>query len=633
MSYRALRFPVAVAVVLFVGLVAPSRAEAQISPGGMGGMGGPGGAPAGGAGSDEKKEGVGVEAPHSGSMLPTTPALPAPKSTRKQWKLLEMDGYYRVRTDWFKNFNLGYLDTNSTPGLALGGAPFPRQLACTPPSVGAVGNTTDRPCGDQLGSTNMRLRLEPTININEGTSVHIQADALDNLQFGSTPIGVLYNGQYNSSNRPPVGAFSDSQAPVQQGVNSNTESIIVKRAWAEVALPIGILKAGRMPNQWGMGMYYNAGGYNPVDGSYNYDADLGDSVDRVSFTAQIPGTSLRAMIALDWDNVGLVSNQTNLANVYPQPINLDEDDDTMGYVAVISKIDTPQEFQDTLDRGKIAADYGIYFEYKNDAWADDLTNFQLGSAFDAADHYVPRHFSLYSPDVWAKVGIGAFTFEGEFISQLGEVTALNEYGFTNTIDIYKFGAVGRATWRGVDNKLAIGLETGAASGDQWNNTPQGNTNIANANLIGQPGETQLTQFVFNPSYFVDLIMWRWMFGAVTNTVYFKPYIQYDITKNFGFKLWNVTSLAVEPVSTPGHDIVYGDEVDADIYFHARGIHAGISGGVLFPFGAMSHPTNNTDNGGPGFPYTTGTTPNGATITNIGDPGTAYTVQSRLVLSF
>jgi hypothetical protein len=128
-------------------------------------------------------------------------------------------------------------------------------------------------------------------------------------------------------------------------------------------------------------------------------------------------------------------------------------------------------------------------------------------------------------------------------------------------------------------------------------------------------------------------MWRWMFGAVTNTVYFKPFVQYDITKNFGFKVWNVTSLALQPVSTPGHDVVYGDEVDADIYFQARGIHAGISGGVLFPFGAMSHPANSTDNGGPGFPYTSEQTPNNATITNVGDPGTAYTIQSRLVLNF
>ena len=55
-----------------------------------------------------------------------------------------------------------------------------------------------------------------------------------------------------------------------------------------------------MPNQWGMGILYNAGGADPINGGYNYDADYGDSVDRVSFSALIPGTNLRAMIASDW---------------------------------------------------------------------------------------------------------------------------------------------------------------------------------------------------------------------------------------------------------------------------------------------------------------------------------------------
>ena len=57
-----------------------------------------------------------------------------------------------------------------------------------------------------------------------------------------------------------------------------------------------------MPNHWGMGIYHNAGGRDPINGTYNYDADYGDTVDRVAFSAQIPGTPLRAMIASDWDS-------------------------------------------------------------------------------------------------------------------------------------------------------------------------------------------------------------------------------------------------------------------------------------------------------------------------------------------
>ena len=38
----------------------------------------------------------------------------------------------------------------------------------------------------------------------------------------------------------------------------------------------------------------------------------------------------------------------------------------------------------------------------------------------------------------------------------------------------------RFTWKGVEGKLRLGAETGFATGDQWDNTVQGNTNIAYA---------------------------------------------------------------------------------------------------------------------------------------------------------
>src|SRR5436305_7230565 len=106
-------------------LLAADVAQAQMGPG-MGGPMGPGGGmggptqPAG----EEKKEGVAEAAPKTPGLLPTTPALPPPKGRRKRWKLFELGGYYRLRTDWFKNFNLGF---NDDP--AQGGAPFPRSLS------------------------------------------------------------------------------------------------------------------------------------------------------------------------------------------------------------------------------------------------------------------------------------------------------------------------------------------------------------------------------------------------------------------------------------------------------------------------------------------------------------------------
>jgi len=553
--------------------------------------------------------------------------MPPPKGRRKRWKLFEMDGYFRLRTDWMRNFNLGFNDDPT-----LGGAPFPRALGCS-----AAPTQLNHPCDDSLASTNIRLRLEPTINIDEGTSVHVQADVLDNLVLGSTPTGQNLSGVYTPTNLPPVGAFSSTQGAVTQGVNSDRPSIVVKRAWGEVAVPLGILKFGRMPNHWGMGMYANGGGRDPINGTYDYDGDYGDTVDRVSFTALIPGTNLRAMVAADWDLTSLVSNQTNWNyGNEGHPFDLDDSSDTNGWVGVLAKLDSPEEFKDAVDRGELIANYGVYFEYKTQSWDYDLTSFTLGGATDSYDHYVPRDLKTYTSDLWGKMAVGSFQLEGELLGQIGSVQHLDAYKITGSENIRKAGGVGRFTWKGVEGKLRLGLESGFATGDQWDNTVQGNTNIAYANQLGDPSicnsknSCTLTQFMFNREYKVDLIMWRHLFGAVTNALYFKPFLQYDITKSIMFKVADVTSFALKPVATPGNSSVYGTEIDADIGYAANHLFAGISAGALFAFGAMAHPTDAVTNGGPGFAY--GTDPN-TNVPNTGDPGSAYTIQMRLVLGF
>ena len=593
---------------------------------------GPGmGGPTQPAGGDEKKEGVAEAAPKTPGLLPTTPALPAPKSRRKKWKLLELDGYFRMRAEWLKNFNLGFPDIDPM----YGGSPFPTALGCK-------STLLNHPCDNALTGTNMRLRLEPTINLDEGTSVHIQADLLDNLVLGSTPSDQSFAGVYSSTNAPPLGAFSNgTQASVSQGVNSDRAAVQIKRAWGEIALPLGVLKVGRMPNQWGMGILYNAGGADPINGTYDYDADYGDTIDRASFSLLIPGTNLRAMVAADWDMTRLVSNQTaaNKGNE-GHPFNLDNSDDMNGWAGAISRMDSPQEFKDIVDRGELALNYGVYFEYKTQGWDYDLTNFKLGDATDptntpiGSQHYVPRNLKSYSPDLWGKLGIGRFTVEAELAGQLGSVGVLTDptTGVVTTYNIRKFGGSGRVTWKGLEGKLRLGAEGGFATGDQWDNTPQGATNIAYANTLGNDPLTDrtLTQFFFNREYKIDMILWRHLIGAVTNAGYVKPFIQYDFTKAITFKVANITSFALKPVATPGNSNVYGTEFNVDLGYGSGGLYAGLAYGVLFPFAAMNHPGDDPLTPSVKFGY--GTDPVSG-LSNVKNADTAHTIQARVVLAF
>jgi uncharacterized protein (TIGR04551 family) len=574
---------------------------------------------------EEKKEGVAEAAPKTPGLLPTTPALPPPKGRRKRWKLLELDGYFRLRTDWFKNFNLNFRDNPD-----LGGAPFPRALSC--------GTTNEEPCDGSLSGTNMRLRLEPTFNLDEGTSVHVQADIYDNLVLGSTPTGLDLGSMYSDTNLPPIGAFGTDQDPAQAGKNSDRDAITIKRAWAEVAVPLGILKFGRQPNHWGMGIYANGGGRDPINGSYDYDGDYGDTVDRVSFSAMIPGTQLRAMVASDWNMTRLVSNQTN-ANLGHEghPFDLDNSDDMNGWTGVISKMDSPQEFRDAVDRGDAAFNYGVYFEYKTQSWDEDLRDFTLGGPLDATTRYVPRDLKLYTPDVWAKLGVGPVLLEGEVVAQFGNVKHLDDFGIAGEHKIRKIGGAGRLTWKGVEGKLRLGIEGGFASGDQWDNSIQGRTNLAYAQQLGVPTvctaqhECTLSQFAFDRDYKVDMILWRHLVGAVSNAGYAKPFLQYDLTKSIMFKVANITSFALKPVATPGNSTMYGTEFNGDLGYNGHRVFAGFSYGVLFPFGALSHPVSDpVSSGGPGFPYGSSADPRGD---NTGTATTAHTIQMRLILAF
>lgn len=606
-------------IVIGLCLTATGVAEAQINPGGMG----PGMGPATPAG-EEKKEGVAEAAPKTPSLLPTTPALPAPKGRRKKWKMVDIDGYYRLRTDWFKNFNLGFLD-RARDGSSLGGAPFPRALGCSSDDPNSECNN--------LSSANMRLRLEPTINLDEGTSVHIQADVLDNLVLGSTPTN--NNLGVYGMDLPPLGAFTNSQGPTQAGVNSDRDSIVIKRAWAEVAVPLGVLKVGRQPNHWGMGINFNGGGLDPISGTYDLDGNYGDTVDRVSFSALIPGTQLRAMIATDWGTTAPVSNQTDAgAGRDLTPFDLDDKDDSTGWVAVISKMDSPQEFRDAVDRGDLALNYGVYFEYKTQGW--ETTNITLAEQVDTVTNYVPRDLKTYTPDLWAKLGYGKWTIEGEFVAQLGKIGRLDDLGNTTSADIRKYGGTGRVSWKGLDGKLRLGLESGAASGDQWDNTPAGNTHVAYANLLGTcatgtacPPDNRLTQFIFNREYKVDMILWRNLMGAVTNAGYVKPFLGYDLTKSIMMKVQNITSYALKTVSTPGNSRMYGTEFNADLSYTSGGLTLGMSYGVLFPFAAMNHPVDPIS--APGT-YGFSSDPDTGAL-NTGTASTAHTIQSRLVLTF
>ena len=123
--------------------------------------------------------------------------------------------------------------------------------------AGAVTNAPGAPgaaCGHKnVGGANLRLRLEPTLNVTDQVRVHAQIDVLDNTLLGSTPDSLI--GLNRLPTDPPGGAPANylytTQYPPEVGQNGFVSSIRAKRAWAEIDTEFGSLRFGRMP--WHLG--------------------------------------------------------------------------------------------------------------------------------------------------------------------------------------------------------------------------------------------------------------------------------------------------------------------------------------------------------------------------------------------
>lgn len=555
---------------------------------------------------EPKPEGVAEAAPKAAGLLSTTPTLPPPRDRRKKFEVVTIDGYLRMRGDWLKNLNLGFDDTpdpNPTNSTSNGGAPFPRPIGCESPAG---------PCPNTLKSSNLRLRLEPSIQLSETIAVHTQLDLFDNVVLG---------------------------APAEAA--AGTDSITLRRAWAEVATGLGHLKFGRMPDHFGLGIVANSGrrgntdyaawetmwqpstlanigGTNPV--GYDLDSDYGDTVDRLSFSAMIPGTPFRAVAAVDWPAATLTSDE--VGDVRGQPFDIDDDDDQQGWMLAVARMDAPADFADRVARGKLGLNYGARLVRRTQDYAYDPA--LIDDTDPIADAYIVRGLKQYQPDLWFKLGWGSLLIEAEGSMRVGSVASLADQGaMEGKIDILAWGGVVRASSRALEGKLGYGLELGAASGDESDGRPQGNTNLANVPALSGTDRT-INRFIFDPDYKIDLILFRELIGAVSNALYARPWMSYELTKSITFRAQNVTAAALNPVATPGNSEMWGLEFDGDLGYTGNGFHAGIAYGLFLPLGAMNHPADVTDTD-PDAAFTYGA--------NQGDAGTAHTIQARFGVEF
>jgi uncharacterized protein (TIGR04551 family) len=498
------------------------------------------------------------------------------RETRPELEFFEAHGYLRTRMELFDKFNLG-----QDPD---------RSIYPTDPI---------HPDANTQAFADLRLRFEPTLNVAEQVRIKAQVDILDNVVLGSTP-------DYGS--RAGYSFLVEGQRPPQYAENSWTDSIAVKRAWAEVRTPFGELRFGRMGTHWGLGVLANDGNC--------LDCDHGDTVDRILFAAKIADHVIAP--AIDFVSEGVTSGRPGDPIPTAQPIDLSQGDDARDYVLAIARKDDDEEMRKKRLAGQETFfNYGLYFIYRTQSWDAPGLNAISGYSAEnpdatpsevvASNQFVPRDAWAVIPDLWLRLVHKSYRAELEFVTVQGKIGnwSLDPTGpsgasvATQDLTLEQYGGVLQNELSLLDDDLAIGLELGYASGDPahgFGNFPGRGTQENPAGSWEGPqfncpgarcSDSKIQNFQFDRDYRVDMILFREILGGVTDATYVKPSLRYDVTEGLNLNLGIIYSQVNEGRTTPTGDKPLGVEIDAGVLYQSEdNFVAGLRYGVLFPMSGL-----------------------------------------------
>lgn len=519
--------------------------------------------------------------------------------------VFSLHGYLRMRGELMDTFWLGrravadvVRDTSlrqQERTAAAGPDPFTRFRPLERRTLGDGGDIapSDLDCVDEeraeggtcdvstLRFATMRLRLTPQLNLSEDVRVKMTIDVLDRAIAGEPPATYYGMTPAMGVGRPEAAAeqtfFAGTTVPGEE--RGAGASIKARRAWAEVRnRDLGELRFGRMPMHWGLGMVYNAG-----DG---IDQDYSTDLDRVLGITKIAGIYLSA--SYDFLSEGIFAAPST-----DRPaLDLSQLDDVDQLTFSVARRHSEEELHAALDKGDFVLNGGLQLSIRN----QDAIYVGVPAGTPDASGFESIEASLYTVDLWGLFRYRGFRAEIEAAWVSGGMESLNPDTRGRELDISQLGYALELELRLLDDKFHLHFDHGLATGDD---SVEGLS--AESDFITQlDADTTISTFRFNPSYQVDLILWRNLMGAVTGAYYFKPGVGYDFIKNdygelLGARLDIIWSRASRFVQTWGNNENLGVELDVSLYFRSEdgpeltdGFFAMAQYGVLFPMQGLGY---------------------------------------------
>jgi len=432
------------------------------------------------------------------------------------------------------------------------------------------------PLSQLLTHGDFRLRTDLAFNVPETTvSIHARFDVIDNLSVGSLPVG------------PPA----DTRRQRSPG-----SAFVIKRAWAQVLTPLGLIAAGRIGSHWGLGMMSN-GGDCP-------GCDTDDAADRVFFATAFAEHIWT--LAFDFTSIGPNVPRSDGVRF----LDLDPADNTWTFTFALMNVREDGSRARRTRAGYTTVEYGAFISYRWQMfdWAPDY----LPTAADyelSRTQIVGRGYEAVAGDAFLRISgpWGRVAAEGAVVgAHFDQASLVPGVFLRDPVDSLQWGLAVESELTPIANVLDVGIDLGVASGDP----APGFGAFPGTRGPGQPGDREGAQLVapfdmrvdnfrFHPNYRVDQILFREIIGTVTDAFYLRPHARVTFfdhpSGRMRLSLAGVFSWALEPTSTPGGEAALGVELDPTLsYENDEGWSIVAAYGVLFPFAGLRNTTLGLD---------------------------------------
>jgi hypothetical protein len=154
----------------------------------------------------------------------------------------DLEGYYRTRGYVFQDLFSSPVDGPGEVGRPGGASSYMQQ----------------------------RLRLQPVVSFEKRAKFTMMVDVLDDVVWG------------DNASQATTALFAGNPS-LTGGTGQETSTFQIKRAWMEFDIPVGKLRIGRQPSDWGLGLLGNDGnGFDDLFGENH----SGSTYDRVLFATR-----------------------------------------------------------------------------------------------------------------------------------------------------------------------------------------------------------------------------------------------------------------------------------------------------------------------------------------------------------